>query len=980
MHSRDHKHPSHMAEEGLVAVSSNWSGDSTQSDSAKELEIWEEEEERKHKAVALRSDVTVLSESEIKAEREVLQSDGTALSHSKHAEWERKDVLQSDGTVVCLNMEDIETVSLPDGTVTNGDTGEVGLVLADGQLLEDDTDVDAVAEVHSEMGGDVSPADWTKPEPSHSASSTTDETESQETAVGIANAADVVVSRDSVGTADLVVSRDIVVAADVVVSRDTVGDDSVQLGKIEHVDVTRTEDGNAEQADITEHAETIGTQNGDTENGGDEHNVGIRCQQDNRSQGDIQQSSITRTEKGEAEKRDDSKMNGGVCDSKVKFRNGDQNKKDAISTSLGRHVHFSTETADLGQGSDTDSDMQTSLQKHRPNNLNRPGHETPELGSPDAVCREQEHSVGGETSTSRSKDGIPAWAEQGDSGAEVERDSSGLEKDGPGAGDGVCGPFTRFVDLSEVPPSETVSGQEMGDGDHTETAMKQDFQSLLSGETRKRKRLKKLLRSAAWDVSCNVRQFAWKSLCGFLHKLQGCSIYFELEKELFGDFTDEDDIPLPTWLQPQQPQALVGQFSEHCLSGEGVRMAHKIIAVICHLSPDITFCPAMLPLIYLFLHFMEVGDTFSCVSMLLSSKDPIYLAQTKVASEASKHVLQDLTKKYAKSAYVHLMRSSTSLESVFDDWLLWIYSDLPFSHLVQLTDSYLLEGVKVLYRVGLAILILFTKYSGRRNSSLNLGMNMSSNIRTFCQTMPVTPAKLLKVAFGIRGLSRRRIWKLQSKHEAQVSAAPQPARLPRIASALSMGDTASLRVQSRTMGFQNLQSVFLTPDMMATIWSWLPLRFAINRPVLLFTSAEHGTSLMTLYSRIEEQPYTIIIIQSTSDEVFGAFCAGAWYERKTNSRNISYFGTGETFLFRLVPERCKYEWVGIVDPNVPRTANMFLAGDSSCLIIGGGNGEALTLDETMEHCRTEACDTFNNPPLSSQQDFTCRTVEVFGFQ
>lgn len=44
------------------------------------------------------------------------------------------------------------------------------------------------------------------------------------------------------------------------------------------------------------------------------------------------------------------------------------------------------------------------------------------------------------------------------------------------------------------------------------------------------------------------------------------------------------------------------------------------------------------------------------------------------------------------------------------------------------------------------------------------------------------------------------------------------------------------------------------------------------------------------------------------------------------------------------------------------------------------HGEAIFLDENMLHCRTEKCDTFNNPPLSSNEDFNCKVVEVYGFQ
>ena len=61
---------------------------------------------------------------------------------------------------------------------------------------------------------------------------------------------------------------------------------------------------------------------------------------------------------------------------------------------------------------------------------------------------------------------------------------------------------------------------------------------------------------------------------------------------------------------------------------------------------------------------------------------------------------------------------------------------------VAVTDSYLMEGMKVLYRVVLAIIILFTKHAG--NGMRGTG-NAGHSIAEFCRHLPVPPAKLLKV-------------------------------------------------------------------------------------------------------------------------------------------------------------------------------------------------------------------------------------------
>lgn len=191
--------------------------------------------------------------------------------------------------------------------------------------------------------------------------------------------------------------------------------------------------------------------------------------------------------------------------------------------------------------------------------------------------------------------------------------------------------------------------------------------------------------------------------------------------------------------------------------------------------------------------------------------------------------------------------------------------------------------------------------------------------------------------------------------------------------------SALSRTFSGPMSLQHVESSIFNSDMLYNIWSWLPPRYAVCQPELLYTSEEHGTSLMTLYTRAENHEPTLIVIKTTTDEVFGAFCSTYWRDRRHKNKNLSYFGTGETFLFTLVPERKKYEWVGLHQSEIPNTANMFLAGDNSVLTIGGGHGEAIQLDANLLHCRTEKCDTFDNNPLCSNQDFTCKVVEVYGF-
>ena len=52
----------------------------------------------------------------------------------------------------------------------------------------------------------------------------------------------------------------------------------------------------------------------------------------------------------------------------------------------------------------------------------------------------------------------------------------------------------------------------------------------------------------------------------------------------------------------------------------------------------------------------------------------------------------------------------------------------------------------------------------------------------------------------------------------------------------------------------------------------------------------------------------------------------------------------------------------------------------TCLSCVSSNGSGIQIDAMMERCRTETCDTFNNPPLCPSTDFIPAAVEVFGLQ
>lgn len=143
-----------------------------------------------------------------------------------------------------------------------------------------------------------------------------------------------------------------------------------------------------------------------------------------------------------------------------------------------------------------------------------------------------------------------------------------------------------------------------------------------------------------------------------------------------------------------------------------------------------------------------------------------------------------------------------------------------------------------------------------------------------------------------------------------------------------------------------LTDVELVHLQLLLIWGWIPMRMTMHHPKLVYTTEEHGSSLTNFYQRVDKYEPTLLLVRTTSDEVFGAYCSGSWSQRNQRDEyghKQTYFGTGETFLFTLKPTPTKYEWVGITKQrekaalsSVAHQSELFMHADHEMVTVGGG--------------------------------------------
>ncbi|CAH0726298.1 unnamed protein product, partial [Brenthis ino] len=551
----------------------------------------------------------------------------------------------------------------------------------------------------------------------------------------------------------------------------------------------------------------------------------------------------------------------------------------------------------------------------------------------------------------------------------------------------------------------------------------EELQPLLQ-QGRKRE-LKLFIRENSWPINSSIRAALWPALCR--QHQHGKSMldgfYWDMVTQVFGTVELPDKpIMLPPFVE-----------ATHCLgyhlTRKGRAVADRVVSVLGYACPDITYSPSLYPITAALLHFMPEEECYHCMASLVASKEKMFITQTKLLNEVTWKTVMQIAKKHAKSAAQHLSRLSGAIgpERIYADWQWWILAALPFPHLVRVLDCFFHEGIKVFYRVALAILILFHKHSTNQNSEWYAEATKNGvdhAIDKFCRNMPASPTKLLRTAFSIRALSSQYISRVFIKTEMtlkskQVITGSRLVRsrssdnLPTSQSQVNiqmMSHTLTIRERmseetckqmgshspgprALSMGVYPLQAIksqILDQSELFTLWSWLPVRITMYQPVLLYTTEEHGCSLTTFYVRVEHHEPTLLMIKTCNNEVFGAYCSTRWFERNQKDERgnrQAYFGTGETFLFSLHPVRAKYPWVGCAqedskdegDVKTSHANSLFMAADNTMITVGGGDGQAIWMDENIRFGKTDRCSTFNNPPLCPSGDFEIRVLEVYGF-
>ncbi|XP_074539072.1 TBC1 domain family member 24-like [Halichoeres trimaculatus] len=404
--------------------------------------------------------------------------------------------------------------------------------------------------------------------------------------------------------------------------------------------------------------------------------------------------------------------------------------------------------------------------------------------------------------------------------------------------------------------------------------------------------LKTMGREGFWEMPHTLRAKAYYHIIHSINSIGTVApdreVYYELSKNLFGEQKISSH-PVPEYME-------AGEIPRYCLNKAGLNSVKKILLCLGKYFPDMNFCPILPELVSLLLHFsQDEAECFHSVSRLICYKDPNkrYIDQTFLTYRASCMTFGDLANRCCRGIRKLIASSHQNLFEFYSDWIMWIFADLPFTYAIRVLDVYLLEGYKVLYRVALALLGLYKVSVSSRVADVE---DFRTDMKRFVQSIArhCTAEKLLEKGFMIPIATRRELNLLFNANKDSL---------------MQKGVSIHQKRQwVETVDFNNITSSVVTATEMRVVWAWIPERFALFSPIRLFSTAEHGRSLASFYSHVEGHEPAVLIIKTMDEEVFGAFISTDVIERrKHDSDGLTYFGTGECFVFTLRPSMERYQ-------------------------------------------------------------------------
>ncbi|KAH6697271.1 TBC domain-containing protein [Plectosphaerella plurivora] len=138
---------------------------------------------------------------------------------------------------------------------------------------------------------------------------------------------------------------------------------------------------------------------------------------------------------------------------------------------------------------------------------------------------------------------------------------------------------------------------------------------------------------------------------------------------------------------------------------EGIGRLRRVLTAYSWIDPDVGYCQAMNIVVAALLIYMSETQAFFLLSSLCDRLVPGYYSTTMYGTLLDQKVFESLVEKTMPILWEHLIKNDVQLSVVSLPWFLSLYiNSMPLVFAFRVLDVFFVEGPKVLFQVGLAIL------------------------------------------------------------------------------------------------------------------------------------------------------------------------------------------------------------------------------------------------------------------------------------
>uniref|UniRef100_A0A8J9SS00 Oxidation resistance protein 1 n=1 Tax=Phaeodactylum tricornutum TaxID=2850 RepID=A0A8J9SS00_PHATR len=434
----------------------------------------------------------------------------------------------------------------------------------------------------------------------------------------------------------------------------------------------------------------------------------------------------------------------------------------------------------------------------------------------------------------------------------------------------------------------------------------------------------------------------------------------------------------------------------------GTLAARKVLIALEQIL-GLEYAPLLPTVVHLCLTNMAESYAFCTVREMAQSASR-YMPTTRREHLAFGKAFRDIVHKLHEKTAEYLedrgLLDPENLTCIFQNMFIGI---LPMHLVLRLFDMYTLEGHKVLFRFGVALMVLYKMEAAEKLITISNHVEFWDHLKIWAHDPRFNFDFVVRKAYGVHGRLVRKQLRFPSRQVLRRIIKLEEQRLIEDGGMDDENPQSAARpvglVQRNVIleGGEVVKPVLAQSTQARTyLATWLPLAMRLTNLDLLYSTNYHGRSLERFYSHVKTSKHTFVLCEvldgsvasNGTPTIVGMYASQAW---RASPR---VYGDGECFLFRLSPDAECWTWHPIPmtadagdtfsENNETALLEQFMVGTRTYISMGGNpDGSCgLRLNEDLTVGESSPAVGFENEPLHGtgrNSVFQIGLVEAYGF-